>query len=100
MVNAVEESFLIYVLDEWRARTLWVETGSSLTPPLTSTTTPSAASSPGSPQWSLISSPGAGSNSANCEMVPLGRCRYLVPIFGLCWTTVTAGCGVQIYGID
>jgi hypothetical protein len=32
MVNAVEESFLIYVLDEWRARTLWAETGSTLTP--------------------------------------------------------------------
>ena len=32
MVNAVEESFLIYVLDEWRARTVWAETGSTLTP--------------------------------------------------------------------
>jgi hypothetical protein len=32
MVNAVEESLLIHVLDEWRARTLWAETGSTLTP--------------------------------------------------------------------
>jgi len=31
MVNAVEEGFLIDVLDEWRARILWAETGSTLT---------------------------------------------------------------------
>lgn len=31
MVNAVEESFLVNVLDEWRARALWADTGSTLT---------------------------------------------------------------------
>jgi hypothetical protein len=33
IVNAVEEGFLTCVLDEWRARVLWAESGSTLTPP-------------------------------------------------------------------
>jgi hypothetical protein len=32
MVNAVEEAFLVSVMDSWRARQRWAETGSTQTP--------------------------------------------------------------------
>lgn len=32
MISAVEESFLVSVMDEWRARQRWAATGSTLTP--------------------------------------------------------------------
>jgi hypothetical protein len=32
MINAFEESFLVCVMDEWRARQRWAETGSTQTP--------------------------------------------------------------------
>jgi hypothetical protein len=32
MINAVEEAFLVCVMDKWRARQRWAETGSTQTP--------------------------------------------------------------------